>query len=240
MPKEPIYITPDKQGFRGSLLDAYLAQGFYRMQHKMFTLNYMRTDYYDLMLPMFWLRTKVNHIIEGKTAKHIRKTCKNFSFTYKKAQITDEINELYRVYQNAVNFSVSETCASYLHQVDIENPFDSMMVEIKDDTKLIAVGYFDQGSDAIAGILNFYDPAYKKYSLGKYLILKKLDFALSHKISFYYTGYISTIYTKFDYKIYPDGNAIEVLLPIEKEWKPYAEFNKELLENYFYEHIHLY
>jgi arginine-tRNA-protein transferase len=112
-----------------------------------------------------------------------------------------------------------------------------MMVEIRDCTRLIAVGYFDKGSNSIAGILNFYHPDYKKYSLGKYLILKKIDYALGHGIEFYYTGYMSTIYTKFDYKLYPDTNAIEVWLPVEKEWTSYNLFSKDVMDYYFYRNI---
>ncbi len=102
---------------------------------------------------------------------------------------------------------------------------------------MIAVGYFDKGNNSLAGILNFYHPEYKKYSLGKYLILNKIDFALENDIPFYYTGYISTFYTKFDYKLYPDVNAIEVYLPVEKEWQPYNQFDKISLEKYFYENL---
>jgi arginine-tRNA-protein transferase len=89
------------------------------------------------------------------------------------------------------------------------------------------------GKNAITGILNFYHPAYNKYSLGKYLILQKIDFALSNNISFYYTGYISTAINKFDYKLFPDVASIEVYLPVERQWLPYLTLGKPLLQEYF-------
>jgi len=51
------------------------------------------------------------------------------------------------------------------------------MIKIRDGAALVVAGYFDIGHQAISNILNFYHPAYKKYSLGKYLILKKIDWA---------------------------------------------------------------
>ena len=111
------------------------------------------------------------------------------------------------------------------------------MIEIRTGSNLIAVGYFDLGKNSITGILNFYDPDYKKYSLGKYLILQKIDYAAANSIAFYYTGYLSTAISKFDYKLFPDPGAIEVLLPVEKQWVPYLHLGKEMLENYYYTYL---
>ena len=86
------------------------------------------------------------------------------------------------------------------------------MIKIRDKNKLIAVGYFDKGFKSIAGIMNIYHPEYNMYSLGKFLMLQKLQYAQSHNMNFYYTGYISTQSTRFDYKTFPDQNAVEVLL----------------------------
>ena len=108
-----------------------------------------------------------------------------------------------------------------------------MMIEVRDGNILVAVGFFDKGTNAIAGILNFYHPDYKKFSLGKYLILQKIEFARANRFLYYYTGYISTHISKFDYKLFPDKRAIEVYLPVEKIWVPYKLWGKEKLKEYY-------
>jgi arginine-tRNA-protein transferase len=229
------FVYPYKRRFVGKILDNYLAKGFYRGQHSLFTLNY---NYIGIKgMPVFWLRIKVADVKEGSTAKAIRKACKSFTVIYKKAVITDEINDLFRAYRGMIDFDTSPSCAAYLHDDTFELPFNSMLVEIRDNDRLIAVGYFDKGTNAIAGILHFYHPDYKKYSLGKYLMLMEIDYASDNKIPFYYSGYIAINFPKFDYKLFPDINAIEVFLPIEKEWKPYIQYDNVYLENYFNEHI---
>ena len=230
-----ILHRPPKSGFKGKVLDTYLANGYYRMQHRLFTLNYIFIR--DTGMPVFWMRMKVANVEESNTAKAIRKACKSFKVTYKKAVITDEINDLFRQYRMMIDFDTSYSCAAYLHDDEFKLPFNSKLVEIRDFNRLIAVGFFDKGTNSIAGILNFYHPDYKKYSLGKYLILKKIDYSVEKKIQFFYSGYIAANFTKFDYKLFPDINALEVFLPIEKEWKPFLEYNKAYLENYFNEHI---
>jgi arginine-tRNA-protein transferase len=102
---------------------------------------------------------------------------------------------------------------------------------------LIAVGIFDKGTTTIAGIMNMYHPAYHSFSLGKYIMLHKIDFARANGIAWYYTGYISTASTRFDYKTFPDMASVEVYLPVEKKWVPYRFMDKEHLHDYYVNHL---
>lgn len=229
----PDFIFPDENGFKGTVLDHHLENGFYRMQHYLFTTNQTHLGIESESVPVFWLRIPVRNCRENKAATIIRKKAALFSVTFCTAEITDEINELYRLYFNSIAFEAADNCSSYLHDEGLQNPFNSLMVQVRDEHQLIAVGYFDVGTNTIAGILNFYHPSYKKYSLGKLLMLTKKDFALANKISYYYLGYMSTQSNKFDYKIFPDKEAIEVLLPVEKKWICYKSTCKEKLQEYF-------
>ena len=226
------FIIADENGFKGSMLDDYLAAGYYRMQHSLFTTNFTQINIQKPPLPVFWLRTPVNKIIEKKAVLALRKKCAAFKTTYKKAAITKEIDDLYALYRNYITFEAGDSCESYLHDSYFPNPFNAYMIEIHDGETLIAAGYFDMGKIAIAGILNFYHPDYKRFSLGKYLMLKKIDCALAHNFQFYYTGYISTDTNKFDYKLFPDAGTIEVLLYRERLWIPYKLLGKDGLRDY--------
>ncbi|MDQ6814058.1 MAG: arginyl-tRNA--protein transferase [Bacteroidota bacterium] len=231
------YIAADEKGFKGDTLDKLLAAGYYRMQHFMFTCNDTALGNDLPVIPVFWLRTLVSQCTFGKTANNILKKCARFSVSVQSAYIDDEIENLYALYKEWVPFSVSSTCTDYLHQQIFPQPFHSMIVQVRDGRKLIAVGYFDKGHDSIAGIMNIYHPKYHTYSLGKLLILQKLRFALSQRKSFYYTGYISTGSTRFDYKTFPDPKAVEVLLPDKQQWVPYDLVSKAFLSEYYQEFL---
>ena len=228
----PIYIVADESGFKHRVLDAYLQKGFYRMQHQLFTTNYTQFHTESYALPVFWLRIDLKKVEESSTAKKIRKKCAGLTVTVKEADINDEVRELYALYWEYINFITSDRCEDYLHEEGTANPFDSKMIEIRDCGRLVAVGYFDQGEKSIAGILNFFHPEYHGFSLGKYLILQKLDYAKAMGCDYYYTGYLSTATEKFDYKLFPDIDAVEVFLPIEKRWVPYQHYGKNGLEDY--------
>ena len=231
------YFLPDQNGFRSGALDQMLSSGYYRMQHLMFTTNDTCLGAEETLIPVFWLRTIVNQCCLNNSANTILKRCSRFSVSVHSAHVDDEIESLYDLYKEHVPFPVSSSCTDYLHMDVLPNPFESMMIQVRDKDRLIAIGFFDKGQQTIAGIMNIYHPRYKSFSLGKFLILQKLQYALSHKISFYYTGYISPGSARFDYKTFPDPAAVEVLLPDQQQWVPYQQLGKEFLAEYYLKNL---
>ncbi len=235
------YIEPDERGFIGERLDEYLSLGFYRMRGALFTTHqvfFNRNENGHFFGPVFWLRTVLNSFSESTASKRIRKKCASFNVLFKPAEITNEIEDLFSIYKMAINFETYASCRDcMLNKEATINPFNSWMIEVWDEATLIAVGYFDIGVKASMAILNFYHPHYKKHSLGKYLMLKTLDYCKQLKMHYYYPGYICTTDDKMDYKLFPDSSSIEVLMPIEKKWHPVLNYSKKDLDSYFFHKI---
>ena len=235
----PQYYIASEERFTSDILDKFLAAGYYRMQHLIFTTNFITEPDCGTKHPVFWLRTNLKKLKTTKSATSIKKKCASFSVTFKQANITTEIENLYTQYKNSLPLNLSANCYEFLHQPQIPLPYDSKMIEIRNEEELIAVGFFDCGQKSLAGILNIYSPSYKKCSLGKLLMLLKVDYALKENMDFYYTGYFSTSLPKFDYKIFPDARAIEVFLPEENFWIAYESMSKEALNEYAQKHFAL-
>jgi arginine-tRNA-protein transferase len=221
---DPNYISSIAP-VNGKKLDYFLSRGFYRIGDKIFTTNYVVIDafYHDV----FWLRTNLSLVGSSKTIKQCIKNLKPFSINFKPATITQEAELLFKSYCSIINFDFSESIAHYLLPVEPTPIFDTRMIEVRDNGKLIALGYFDVGHKSIAGIMNMYHPDYKKYSLGKCLMWLKMNFAMQQNMDYYYTGYISLQSSKFDYKLFPNINAVEVFLPKKQEWQAYNCYNKD-------------
>jgi arginine-tRNA-protein transferase len=237
---EDDYISPDHNGFKGRTLDDYLANGYFRMHNMIFTTHAVSKGVYGnstMMMPVFWLRIILKKINYTNSLMRIKSKCERFNVEIKPAIVSNEIESLYTLYHSQLDFESPSSCISRLGVEQDNSPFDSWMIEVRDGEKLIAVGYFDIGQKSIMGILNIYNPQYKKYSLGKYLMIKKMEYALANNIEYYYTGYIGTEVDNFDYKIFPDVKSVEVYLPVEKEWKPYAQYDKSWLGQYFIQSI---
>lgn len=228
----PQYFIASQVGFTSTTLDYYLGAGYYRMQHLIFTTQLIIDPENEIKYPVFWLRTNLKKIKKTKLSLSIKNKCSVFKISIKNENINEEVEQLYTCYKNGIPFHLSANCKECLHQPELPMPYDSKMIEVRKKDELIAVGFFDCGEKSIAGILNIYNPDYKKYSLGKFLMLQKIEYAIKEKMDFYYTGYFSTGLPKFDYKIFPDAAALEVYLPVENKWIPYESISRLELNKY--------
>lgn len=217
--------------FNGVLLDNFLAHGCYRMRQDIFTTDFICNE--TGTHPVFWLRFTLKNFQFSNKATKLFEQNNSFKTTIKKFQLTDEINNLYHAYFEAINFDAPHKIEDFLFTDNpynaTNNLFETSILEIRDGNKLIAAGIFDSGFHAIAGIMNFYEPSYKKYSLGKYLMLKKIQHAVNNNIQFYYPGYIAYGYNKFNYKLFPNPCFAEIFDSKNKQWLPFSNQAIEIL-----------
>ncbi len=213
-------------------LDEYLAGGWYRMQQTIFTTDVIVKD--NSLLPVFWLRLSLKKYTPAKKNNKIINLNKSYSIKCTTAAITEELENLYQLYKAAVNFELSATLQDSLLGQSITSIYNTNCFAIRDEGKLIAAGFFDEGEISIAGILNIYHPGYANKSLGKYLMLLKTEYARQRKKEFYYTGYLSTADNKFDYKLFVGKEATEVYNRSQQEWLPWLSVQKERLDEWLF------
>lgn len=102
-----------------------------------------------------------------------------------------------------------------------------MEVTVRDKGKLIGCGFFDLGKRSTAGICSFYDPDYKKFSLGKFLIHHKIIYSRNSGYEFFYPGYFVPGYSPFDYKLKIYPSAQEYFDLATSRWSPIQQFAAE-------------
>lgn len=213
----------------GAVLDHYLGQGYYRMHQDLFTCRFL--PHPTTLHTVHWLRLQVPQLHYGPKQRHLlRRNGARFAVAVRPFQLTDEYEELYlRYYLDAINFDTAPSLEALLLDGASHSVFNSWVVEVRDGERLVAAGVFDRGTRTIAGIVNFYDPAYRQYSLGKYLLLQKAEFARQQQLDYYYPGYLVHGYPKFDYKLFADEAATEVYDCLTGEWHPFSweEVNRQ-------------
>jgi len=224
------YHTHSPDQMTGEMLDHYLKFGWYRIQQKMITTDLIVGED-ESLLPVFWIRFDLHKFKPGSSSRKIIKHNQQFTVTFKSFDISRETEELFNAYKSCTDFSLTDNVKDYLLGTEAMNVYNSVMIEVRDRQQLIAVGYFDEGNSSIAGILNFYHPAYKKHSLGKYLMLLKAEYAVKNRMHYYYPGYICSRNPKFDYKLFPDKSATEIFIRSRQEWLPYLSVELTELEN---------
>ncbi len=163
---------------------------------------------------------------------------RDFHFVIEEAEITEEIETLYVQYLASVNFDGYPSCKDCIPSLhEPEDVFDTYMIKIFDQDLLIAVGFFDRGEKSLMSVLHFYHPNYKRFSLGKFLMLLTMDFAKDANMDFVYPGYITINGTKMDYKVFPQVEAMEVFLSKENTWAPLENYPKTELDIYYFKQL---
>ena len=204
----------------GDFLDYYLGQGYYRMGQNLFTCEFLPLD--TGLYTTHWLRLSVADATYGPKQRRLFRLNERFKVGVRAFQLTPEYEALYARYYGSIDFDANPSLADLLLDGGTHNVFDTHVLEVRDGQRLIAAGVFDSGTDTIAGIVNFYDPSYHKHSLGKYLMLLKLEHARRHQLAYYYPGYLVHNYPKFDYKLFACPAATEVFSARTHQWRPFS------------------
>ncbi len=214
----------------GKELDDYLANGWYRMQQMIFTTDVILKE--NRLLPVFWLRLAVEKYSLAKKQQQLIALNNKYTVDCGDAVITSELEQLYQLYKAAMNFELADSLQDSLLGAAATSIYHTQCYTIRDEGKLIAAGFFDTGKKSTAGILNIYHPDYARQQLGKYLVLLKIAYAQQQQLDYYYTGYISTADSKFDYKLFAGKEATEVYNRQQQQWIPWLSVQKERLEDW--------
>ncbi|NOT76944.1 MAG: arginyl-tRNA--protein arginylyltransferase [Cyclobacteriaceae bacterium] len=215
-------------------LDAYLAQGWFRMGQTIFTTNFIR--FQQQIHSTIWLRILLDSYVADNTQVKLFKRNSEFRISFKLAEITEEKEKLYSIYKQTVSFPASDSLQFLLldKRNNSEQPatktgsiFTTYEVNVHDGDRLIACGFFDLGAVSAEGITSFYDPEYKKHSLGKYLIYLKIKFCKELGMQYFYPGYFVPGNPHFDYKLSIGNEVLQFLQLSTQTWEPIQTFLPE-------------
>ena len=204
----------------GDLLDYYLSLGYYRMNQDLFTCRFLPLG--EQLCTVHWLRLVLPQVQYGSKQRQLLRQNERFTTAVRPFRLTTEYEALYARYRQALDFDTAASLEELLLAGAAHSVFTTYVVEVRDGGQLIAAGIFDGGSASIMGIVNFYNPDYRKYSLGKFLILCKMEHARRQELAYYYPGYVAHGYPKFDYKLFACPAATEVFDYHYQQWLPFS------------------
>jgi arginine-tRNA-protein transferase len=212
----PVSIFPEE-------LDDYLNKGWFRMGQTIFTTSFLY--FKGVMYDAIWLRVELQDWKRESTFLKLHKLNSKFRVHIQPATFTQEKESLYQKYKSSMAFEPSASIQDLLFGQDSSDIYNTWEVCLYDFNRLIAVGFFDLGKSSAAGISSFYDPEYKKYSLGKYLIYLKLDHAQSLGMRYFYPGYFAPGYRLFDYKLEIGKSNLEFFNIKNQSWNSITDFH---------------
>jgi len=206
---------------KGDVLDNFLSRGWFRIGSMIYTVDHAVFE--KKLYPVYWLRYNVKRI--NLCRKNIKLISENSSFeiSCRPLELTSEIEQLFEKYRSGVKFKLPAGLNTILSDASCTT-FESRLMTVRDNGRLIAAGIFDVGESAMEDIINFYDPAYKRYSLGKFLMLRKYQYCLENGYDYYYPGYYLPGQEVMSYKLFLDKAATEVYLLDGGIWISHRQF----------------
>jgi leucyl-tRNA---protein transferase len=135
-------------------------------------------------------------------AKLFKKHSKFFQVKVQQIAIDEYKNQLFL--KHCQRFRFGNHYASLLTFIGHEAwhiPVPGYEVEVYDQQKLVACSYFHLGQTTMSGTYCFFDPEYTKHSLGQFTMLLELRIAQQLGKAYYYSGYVHSTPSQFDYKL---------------------------------------
>ena len=197
-------------------LDQFLERGWFRMGQSIFTTNFL--NFKNQFYSAIWLRVDLSQFEGDNRLQKLLKTNSGFSVTIQQATLDHEKEDLYARYKASISFQASPSLDHLLFSRAVSNIYNTFEINVRHNTQLIACGFFDVGRKSAAGIASFYDPEYKKYSLGKYMIYLKMLHCKKLGFRYFYPGYFVPGYKLFDYKLDIGRQALEFLEMTSSQW----------------------
>lgn len=204
----------------GKRYDQFLASGWFRGSIMLYKMDLLIMD--EQLWSVVNIRLKLADFEPRKSQrKCLAKVEAKFKVAVQPARIDFRREMLYQQHKERFKGFVHNTLSEYLHAGFNRSVFNTMEVAVYDGEKLIAVSYFDLGSAAMASLLAVYDPDYRQHSLGRYTLLKEIEFGQNHGYKWYYPGYVLDRPSLFDYKT--DLGAMQYYTPT-KRWGTYSNY----------------
>ncbi len=180
-------------------LDQFLEKGWFRLGRSLFTTSFL--TFQDHVFNALWLRINLLNFTPNKKQTILLNKSAEFVVKIGAFELTEEKSVLFQKYRYSLAFEPARFLESILMSDEGEEIFNTYDVCIYKENKLIACGIFDLGFLSAEGIVSFFDPEYKKYSLGKLLVLHKLQYCKDQGFHWFYPGYIAPGHKRFDYKL---------------------------------------
>lgn len=219
-----IFLNPqliELSNIEPAQLDGFLSLGWFRIQQTIFTTDILSFD--EQVYDAIWLRVRLQDFEKDKKYQVLSNKNTRFRIEIKKAVISEVHEALFNTYKESISFETAPSLHSLLYGHCESNVYNTQMIEIYDDDLLIGAGCFDLGGNSAAGIFSIYHPAYKKFSLGKYMIYEKMQYCKKQNFTYFYPGYFVPGYPRFDYKLDIGKPAIEYFDSVQKKWYALGE-----------------
>lgn len=146
------------------------------------------------------LRIRLSDFAFSKSQRRVLHKNEDLHVEISPAEITEETERLFHRHKQRLDHGVPDSIYNFLSREPANAPTDGYQITARRGDELLAVSFFDIGSNSLSAIYGCFDPAASSRSLGIFTMLKVIEFAASNGKTFYYHGYAYEGGSFYDYK----------------------------------------
>jgi arginine-tRNA-protein transferase len=179
-------------------MDSLWAKGWRHFGSHFFRYNVgFLIDDLRFVLP---LRIRLANLTFSKSQRRVLRRNEDLNVTFGPLDVDEEAKALFDRHKTRFNHGVPESIFNFISRDPADSPCETSELRVTKDGELLAVSYFDVGSNSASGIYGMFEPAITTRSLGIFTMLKEIEFAIADGKEFYYQGYSYEGESFYDYK----------------------------------------
>jgi len=146
------------------------------------------------------LRIDLNQFVLSKSQKRIIKRNGDLRVVFRDAFIDEAKYRLFDIHKRRFKENVPGDLCDFISPVPAEVPCHTLECCLYKGDHLLGAGFLDMGDKAASAAYTVYDTAYPKRSLGIYILLMEISYALGRGMHYLYHGYAYREDSFYDYK----------------------------------------
>ena len=146
------------------------------------------------------LRIRLSNFNFSKNQRRVLRRNEDLDVTFGPLEVDEAAKALFDRHKTRFNHGVPESIFNFISRDPADSPCETKEIRVTKDGELLAVSYFDVGSNSASGIYGMFEPTITNRSLGILTMLKEIGYSIETGREFYYQGYAYQGPSFYDYK----------------------------------------
>ncbi|MDI1243220.1 MAG: arginine-tRNA-protein transferase [bacterium] len=146
------------------------------------------------------LRIRLEDFKFSKSQRRVLRRNKDLDVSVTPIDIDATVQALFERHKTRFNHGVPESIYNFISRDPADAPCEMKEIRVTMNGELLAISYFDVGSNSTSGIYAMFEPTITDRGLGIFTMLKEIEYSLETEREFYYQGYAYQGTSFYDYK----------------------------------------
>lgn len=156
--------------------------------------------YADELRRVLPLRVRLADFVPSKSQRRVLKRNEDLQIVFRPVEITPEKTKLFERHKRRFNHAVPDSIYEFLSFEPATVPCKALELCVYHNKTLLGATFFDVGADSVSAVYAMFEPLETTRSLGIFMMLATINYAIKTRNFFYYPGYAYIEKSFYDYK----------------------------------------